>query len=132
LWTTTTARSIGQMLSSALAVAWILRPTASRDALCASLDAELAATRPVTDAGWLPHARQVGVTARSIAPKLYIAIGISGRSNHMVGVSRAATVLAINNDPAAEVFGQCDVGIVGDWRDVVPMLVDEMSRRTSS
>jgi electron transfer flavoprotein alpha subunit len=86
------------------------------------LGAQLAATRKVTDKGWAPRARQIGVTGRSIAPRLYVAVGTSGKFNHMVGVRSAQTILAINNDPAALVFDQCDIGIVGDWRDVVPAL----------
>ncbi len=95
------------------------------------LGAELAATRRVTDAGWLPHALQVGITARDIAPRLYIAVGLSGNGNHMSGVSRAGTVVAVNSDPGAPVFGTCDVGIVADWREVVPLLTTELERRRS-
>jgi electron transfer flavoprotein alpha subunit len=92
------------------------------DPLRRVLGAELAATRKVTDVGWLPHARQLGITGRSIAPKLYIAIGMSGKFNHMVGVRRAECILAINSDPDALIFGSADVGIVGDWSEVVPLL----------
>lgn len=93
------------------------------------LSAEFAATRPVTDRGWLPHARQLGLTARSIAPRLYIALGISGRPNHLAGIARAAHILAVNADPSAEIFAQCDIGIIGDWRTVVPVLTDVIARR---
>jgi len=93
------------------------------------LGAEIAATRKVTDAGWLPHALQVGVTARDIAPRLYLALGLSGKANHMSGVGRAGTVLAVNSDPAAPVFTACDIGIVADWRQVVPLLTAELGRR---
>jgi electron transfer flavoprotein alpha subunit len=89
-----------------------------------ALGAELGATRKVTDRGWLPRARQIGITGRSIGPRLYVAVGLSGKFNHMVGVRGAGCVLAINTDPDALVFGACDVGIVADWRDVVPLLVD--------
>jgi electron transfer flavoprotein alpha subunit len=91
-------------------------------ALAALLGAELAATRKVTDQGWAPRARQVGITGRSIAPRLYVAVGLSGKFNHMVGVRAAGTILAINHDPDALVFSHCDVGLVGDWRVVVPEL----------
>jgi electron transfer flavoprotein alpha subunit len=94
--------------------------------LLSLLGAQLAATRKVTDAGWLPHSRQVGVTARGIAPRLYLALGMSGNPNHLVGAARAGTILAVNSDPAAPIFGQCDAGIVGDWREVVPLLVHEL------
>jgi electron transfer flavoprotein alpha subunit len=88
--------------------------------LAAVLGAELAATRKVTDKGWAPRARQLGITGRSIAPRLYVAVGLSGKFNHMVGVRSAGTIVAINEDPGALVFSQCDVGIVGDWHVVVP------------
>jgi electron transfer flavoprotein alpha subunit len=90
--------------------------------LAAVLGAELAATRKVTDKGWAPRARQVGITGRSIAPRLYVAVGLSGKFNHMVGVRAAGTILAINADRDAPVFEHCDVGIVGDWHEVVPLL----------
>ncbi len=90
--------------------------------LAALLGAELAATRKVTDKGWAPRARQVGITGRSLAPRLYVAVGLSGKFNHMVGVRAAGTVLAVNADRGAPVFEHCDVGIVGDWHEVVPLL----------
>ena len=93
------------------------------------LGAELGATRKVTDQGWQPHARQIGITGRSIAPNLYIAIGLSGKFNHMVGVRSAGTILAINDDPAMPVFAASDVGLVGDWRAAVPALVTELRSR---
>ena len=91
--------------------------------LAALLGAELAATRKVTDKGWAPRARQVGITGRSIAPRLYLAVGLSGKFNHMVGVRASGTIVAINDDPGALVFSQCDIGIVGDWHAVGPALV---------
>ncbi len=90
--------------------------------LASLLGAELAATRKVTDQGWAPRARQVGITGRSIAPRLYLALGTSGKFNHMVGVRAAGTILAINVDTDAPVYTHCDVGIVGDWHEVVPAL----------
>ncbi len=90
--------------------------------LAAVLGAEMAATRKVTDKGWAPRARQVGITGRSIAPRLYLSVGASGKFNHMVGVRAAGTVVAVNVDPGAPVFGHADIGIVGDWRQVVPLL----------
>jgi electron transfer flavoprotein alpha subunit len=87
------------------------------------LGAELGATRKVTDAGWLPRSRQIGITGRAIAPRLFVSIGASGKFNHMVGVRAAGTVLAINSDPDALVFDAADAGILGDWREVVPLLV---------
>ena len=96
--------------------------------LLSLLGAELAATRKVTDLGWQPHGRQVGITARSISPCLYLALGISGSANHLVGAGRADTILAVNSDPTAEIFSRCDIGIVADWREVVPRLVHGLAR----
>jgi electron transfer flavoprotein alpha subunit len=93
------------------------------DPLLAVLGAELAATRKVTDRGWLPRARQVGITGRSIAPRLYVLLGASAKFNHMAGVRAARTVLAVNPDADAPAFASADVGIVGAWHDVVPLLV---------
>ncbi len=92
------------------------------------LGAELAATRKVTDQGWQPRARQVGITGRSVAPRLFVAIGTSGKYNHMVGARRAKFILGINNDLAAPLFEAVDVGIVGDWRAAVPRLVEALKR----
>jgi electron transfer flavoprotein alpha subunit len=86
------------------------------------LDATIAGTRRVTDKGWLPRARQIGITGRSIRPHLYVAIGISGKFNHTVGVRSATTILAINSDPDAPIFGVADIGIVGEWELIVPLL----------
>jgi electron transfer flavoprotein alpha subunit len=94
--------------------------------LTEALGAELAATRKVTDRGWLPHARQVGLTGRSIAPDVYVAIGLSGKYNHMVGVRRAGTVIAINSDPEAPVAGFADLTMVADWREAVPALAEAL------
>ncbi len=96
------------------------------DPLLAILGAELGATRKVTDKGWLPRARQLGITGRSIAPRLYVALGLSGKFNHMVGVRAADTVLAVNSQPDALVFDSADIGIIGDWREVVPLLTDAL------
>lgn len=85
---------------------------------------ELAATRKVTDRGWLPRARQVGLTGHSLAPDLYLALGVAGRFNHMVGVRAAKTIVAVNTDPAAAVFDWADVGMVADWHEVVPLLTE--------
>lgn len=93
------------------------------DPLLHVLQAEMATTRKVTDKGWLPHSRQVGITGRSIAPNLYIALGISGKFNHTCGFQAAGTVLAINSDPQAEIFNYADIGMVADWTACVPLLV---------
>ena len=93
------------------------------------LGAELGATRKVTDKGWLPRARQIGITGRSIAPRLFVSIGASGKFNHTVGVRAAGTVLAINPDPDAPIWDHADVGIVADWHDAVPALVTALHAR---
>jgi electron transfer flavoprotein alpha subunit len=119
------------LLAEATAVIGIGQGVAPEDyarlePLRAALGAELAATRKVTDRGWLPRARQLGITGRSIAPRLYVSIGASGKYNHIVGVRAARSILAINTDPNALVFDAADVGIVGDWKDVVPLLLREI------
>jgi electron transfer flavoprotein alpha subunit len=96
------------------------------------LGAELGATRKVTDEGWLPRARQIGITGRSIAPRLFVSIGASGKFNHAVGLRAAGTVLAINPDPDAPIFQAADIGIVADWRDALPLLVSELNARTAT
>ena len=100
------------------------------DELRAALgDAALGATRRVTDRGWVPRSRQVGVTGHAVAPRLLVAVGSSGRFNHTVGIRNAAVVLAINSDPGAEIFDQVDVGLVGEWQTVVPELTAELRAR---
>jgi len=98
------------------------------EALRLRLGAELAATRKVTDRGWLPRARQIGLTGRAIAPRLYIALGLSGRYTHAVGIANAHTVLAINTDPGAPIFEACDIGIVADWQTAIAALLSELQR----
>lgn len=98
--------------------------------LAKTLGAELVATRKVTDAGWAPRSRQVGITGHSITSRLYVAVGLSGSLNHMLGVQAAGTILAINVDPSAPVFHVADVGIVGDWREAVPLLTSHLRAGT--
>ena len=87
------------------------------------LNAEMATTRKVTDQNWLPHSRQVGITGRSIAPNLYLALGIAGRFNHTCGIQASGTIMAINSDAQAPIFAEADIGIVADWAACVPLLV---------
>ena len=100
------------------------RATTSSNRCGASLGAELGATRKVTDLGWLPRARQIGITGRAVAPRLLVSIGAGGKFNHSVGFRNAGHVLAINPEPGAPIFGFADVGIVAPWDDAVPLLVD--------
>jgi electron transfer flavoprotein alpha subunit len=86
------------------------------------VDAPLAATRKVVDHGWASRQLQIGLTGRSIGPKMYVAIGVRGAFNHMVGVGHAGTIVAINNNPDAPIFKNCDYGLVGDFSEVVPLL----------
>ncbi|HET8683350.1 MAG TPA: FAD-binding protein [Micromonosporaceae bacterium] len=92
---------------------------------------ELAATRKVTDRGWQPRSRQIGITGRSISPRLLISVGARGAFTHLVGARGAGTILAINRDPAALVFAAADVGIVADWREALPQLTAAVLARNS-
>jgi electron transfer flavoprotein alpha subunit len=89
----------------------------------------VACSRPVVEAGLMPYERQVGQTGKTVAPKLYIAVGVSGAIQHLVGMQGSERVIAINADPHAPIFKVADVGIVGDYARVVPLLIDELKQR---
>jgi electron transfer flavoprotein alpha subunit len=93
------------------------------------LGAGMCATRRVTDLGWVPRQLQVGLTGKSIDPRLYIAIGVRGAPNHTCGLKRAQTIVAINNDADAMIFERANIGLVADWKSVLPALVDAFQRR---
>jgi electron transfer flavoprotein alpha subunit len=100
--------------------------------LAAALGGEVAASRPICDNGWLPLERQIGSSGQTVAPKLYIALGVSGAIQHIVGMKGSRTIVAVNKDPEAPIFEIADVAVVGDLFQVVPALTEEIKKAKGS
>jgi electron transfer flavoprotein alpha subunit len=96
--------------------------------LAEALGGELAASRPICDSGWLPMDRQIGSSGQTVAPKLYLALGISGAIQHIVGMKGARTIIAINKDSEAPIFEIADYAVVGNLFDIVPPLIEEVKK----
>ncbi len=100
--------------------------------LAAALGGEVAASRPICDNGWLPLERQIGSSGQTVAPKLYVALGVSGAIQHIVGMKGSRTIVAINKDPEAPIFEIADVAVVGDLFQIVPALTEEVKKAKGS
>jgi electron transfer flavoprotein alpha subunit len=98
------------------------------EAVAKAMGAEIAASRPICDEGWLPMERQIGSSGQTVAPKLYLALGISGAIQHVVGMKGARTIVAINKDQNAPIFEIADYGIVGDIFEIMPALAEELHK----
>jgi electron transfer flavoprotein alpha subunit len=96
------------------------------------LGAGLGGSLPAVDAGWVPVAHQVGQSGKFVSPKVYFAVAISGTPQHLAGVSGTARIVALNSDKDAPIFARCDVGVVGDWREILPLVATELEAAAGS
>lgn len=96
--------------------------------LAEALGGELAASRPICDAGWLPIERQIGSSGQTVSPKLYLALGISGAIQHLVGMKGSRSIIAVNKDPEAPIFDIADVAVIGNLLEIVPALIEEVKK----
>jgi len=101
-------------------------------ALADALGGEIAASRPICDSGWLPMDRQIGSSGQTVSPKLYLAVGISGAIQHIVGMKGSRSIIAINKDAEAPIFEIADFGVVGNLFDIVPALTEEVKKAKGS
>lgn len=102
------------------------------EAVAKAMGAEIAASRPICDEGWLPMERQIGSSGQTVAPKLYLALGISGAIQHVVGMKGARTIVAINKDQNAPIFEIADYGVVGDIFEIMPALTEALEKAKSA